>query len=50
MTNLVENLLYSTRIEEGRMMLKTSPELVSEIIEEAMQHTPPQMQKSIPSL
>ena len=29
LTNLVENLLYSTRIEEGRMMLKTSPELVS---------------------
>ena len=38
LTNLVENLLYSTRIEEGRMVLKTSPELVCEIIEEAMQH------------
>ncbi len=38
LTNLVENLLYSTRIEEGRMMLKTSPELISEIIEEAIQH------------
>ena len=38
LTNLVENLLYSTRIEEGRMALKPSPELLSEIFEEAMQH------------
>ena len=45
LTNLVENLLYSTRIEEGRMMLKTSPELVSEIIEEAMQHIRPNAKK-----
>lgn len=36
--NLVENLLYSTRIEEGRMTLHTSPELISELIDEAMQH------------
>lgn len=36
--NLVENLLYSTRIEEGRMTLKTTPELVSDIFEEVMQH------------
>jgi len=43
LTNLVENLLYSTRIEEGRMVLKTSPELVSEIIEEAMQHIRPKV-------
>lgn len=43
LTNLVENLLYSTRIEEGRMMLKTSTELVSEIIEEAMQHIRPKV-------
>lgn len=41
LTNLVENLLYSTRIEEGRMVLRTSPELVCEIIEEAMQHIRP---------
>lgn len=41
LTNLVENLLYSTRIEEGHMVLKTSPELVSEIIEESMQHILP---------
>lgn len=41
LTNLVENLLYSTRIEEGRMMLKTAPELVCEIIEEAMRHIRP---------
>ena len=36
--NLVENLLYATRIEEGRMILRTSAELLSEIIEEAMRH------------
>lgn len=36
--DLVENLLYSTRIEDGRMMLQKSTELLSEIIEEAMQH------------
>ncbi len=36
--NLVENLLYATRIEEGRMALRTSTELLSEIIEEAMRH------------
>ena len=36
--NLVENLLYATRIEDGRMTLSTAPELVSEIIGEAMQH------------
>lgn len=41
LTNLVENLLYSTRIEEGHMVLKTSTEMVSEIIEEAMQHIRP---------
>ena len=43
LTNLVENLLYSTRIEEGRMALKTSPELLSEIFEEAMQHIRPKL-------
>lgn len=36
--NLVENLLYSTRIEEGRMNLRTSTELLSDIIEEAVRH------------
>ena len=36
--DLVENLLYATRIEEGRMTLNTSQELVNEIIDEAMQH------------
>ena len=36
--NLVENLLYSTRIEDGRMTLSTAPELVSELIAEALQH------------
>ncbi len=43
LTNLVENLLYSTRIEEGRMTLKTSPELISEIVEEAMRHIQPKV-------
>ena len=43
LTNLVENLLYSTRIEEGRMVLNTSPELVSEIFEEAMKHIRPKV-------
>ncbi len=36
--NLVENLLYATRIDEGRMTLSMSPELVNEILEEAVQH------------
>lgn len=38
LVDLVENLLYATRIEEGRMTLRTSTELVSDIIEEAMLH------------
>lgn len=37
LTDLVENLLYATRIEDGCMMLQTSTELLSEIIEEAVQ-------------
>ena len=36
--NLVENLLAVTRIEEGRMELKLQPQLVEEIVSEAMQH------------
>ncbi len=36
--SLVENLLYATRIEEGRMTLRTSTELLSEIIEEVVRH------------
>lgn len=36
--NLVENLLYATHIENGRMSLSTAPELVAEIIGEAMRH------------
>ena len=36
--NLVENLLYATRIEEGRMTLCTSTELLSDIVDEAVQH------------
>lgn len=38
LVDLVENLLYSTRIEEGRMALHTTTELIGDIIEEAMQH------------
>lgn len=37
--NLVENLLSITRIEDGRMNLHLSTELVSEVIEEALRHT-----------
>lgn len=37
--NLVENLLSITRIEDGRMNLRLSTELVSEVIEEALRHT-----------
>lgn len=36
--NLVENLLSVTRIEEGRMNLKASAELVDEVIMEALRH------------
>lgn len=37
--NLVENLLSITRIEDGRMNLRLSTELVGEVIEEALRHT-----------
>lgn len=36
--NLVENLLYTTRIEDGRMTLSMVPELVSDLIAGSMQH------------
>lgn len=36
--NLVENLLAVTKIEEGRLELRTQPQLVEEIVSEAMQH------------
>lgn len=35
---LVENLLSVTRIEDGRMSIKMQPEMLSEIIHDAMQH------------
>ena len=38
LTNLVENLLAVTKIEEGRMRLQKQPHLVEEIITEALQH------------
>lgn len=41
---LVENLLYATRIEEGRMTLRTSTELLSELMEEAVRHMAPKAQ------
>ena len=37
--NLVENLLSVTRIEEGRMQIRQSAELVDEVIREALKHT-----------
>ena len=36
--DLVENLLYATRIEEGRMTLNTSMELLSDIVDEALKY------------
>lgn len=36
--NLVENLLAVTKIEEGRIELKMQPQLVEEIVSEALQH------------
>ena len=38
LTNLVENLLAVTKIEEGRMRLQKQPHLIEEIITEALQH------------
>ena len=37
--NLVENLLSATRIEEGRMTLRVTTELLSDIIEEVVQYS-----------
>ena len=37
--NLVENLLAVTRIEEGRMTIRTSTELIDEVVAEALRHT-----------
>ena len=45
LNNLVENLLYATRIEEGRMILRTSTEVLSDIVEEAMKHVDRQKTK-----
>ena len=36
--NLVENLLSITRIEEGKMNINMSAELIDEVIEEALRH------------
>lgn len=36
--NLVENLLAVTRIEDGRLSIKLQPELVQDLISEALQH------------
>ena len=38
LNNLVENLLSATRIEEGRMNIQMSAELVDEVIGEAVRH------------
>lgn len=45
LTNLVENLLYATRIEENRMVLRTTTELLDDIMEEAVHHTKPKADK-----
>lgn len=37
--DLVENILSVTRIEEGRMQIRQSAELVDEVIREALKHT-----------
>ena len=39
LTNLVENLLSVTRLEDGRMTLHPAPELMDDIIDEAVRHT-----------
>ena len=36
--NLVENLLSASRIEEGRMTLRTTTELLSDLVEEAVRY------------
>ncbi len=36
--NLVENLLSVTRLEEGRLNLNMSAELVDEVVQEALRH------------
>ncbi|MBB6214179.1 two-component system sensor histidine kinase KdpD [Anaerosolibacter carboniphilus] len=38
LTRLVENLLSMTRIDEGKLQLRKTPEMVEEIISEAIQH------------
>ncbi|MDU5444837.1 MAG: ATP-binding protein, partial [Finegoldia magna] len=36
--NLIENILSITRVEEGRMKLKIEPQIVEEVIDEALKH------------
>ncbi len=36
--NLIENMLSVTRLEEGRMNLNISVELVDDVIQEALRH------------
>lgn len=36
--NLIENLLSVTRVEEGKSKLKIEPQMVEEVIEEALKH------------
>lgn len=38
LVNLVENLLFVTRLDGGTMELKTEPELVEEVVHEALRH------------
>ena len=44
LTNLVENLLAVTRLEQGRMQLNTQPHLPEEIVSEALNHISRQKQ------
>ncbi len=37
--SLVENLLSITRIEDGRMKISTSPQIVDDVLEEALKHS-----------
>lgn len=45
--NLVENLLSVTRLEEGRLLLHFTPELLEEAIEEALRHVSREASKRV---
>ena len=39
--NLVENILYMTRIDDAKLQLSKQPEVVDDVIDEAVAHVPP---------